>query len=177
MRLMKIEQFVHRSKGQWRSMRTGHSLAFKQFEQIISTVIISTVNKDDSDLLKLLNSNNNLGREYKSPFQVQWSVEEDWDTGNKDTIKSGSSILIPFPETEQSGYMLRSVGYTEPIQSLSNYYFLNDETFILHTDYEKTVTEERIWFLSKNMRCRSSVIYTENKAGILQTSFASELRL
>ena len=173
---MKIEEFVKRSEGQWRSMRTGHSLAFKQFEQIISNITISTVKKDDASLLKLLKSNNKLGREYLSPFQVQWIVEEDWDTGNQNTIKSGSSILIPFPETDQSGYIFRSLGYTEAIESLSKYYFLNDETFILHTDYEKTVTEERIWFLSNNMRCRSSAIYTENKAGILQTSFASELR-
>ena len=174
---MKIEEFVNLSEGQWRSMRSGHSLAFRQFEQIISNVHISFLKEDDPNLIALLNANKDLGKSYKSPFQVQWMVEEDWDSDNDSGIKSGSSILIPFPKSNCSGYILRSLGYTEPIQSLSRYHFLNDETFILQTDYEKTVTEERIWFLSQNMRCRSSVIYTEGKKGILQTSFASELRL
>ena len=174
---MKIEEFVQKSEGHWRSMRTGHSLAFQKFEQIISSITILPLKSNDANLLKLLDSNHNLGKHYKSPFQVRWNVEEDWDENDHTTNKSGSSILIPFPETNQSGYMLRSVGYTESIQSVSRYNFLNDETFILQTDYTTTVSEERIWFLSQNMRCRSSVIYTEKKKGILQTSFASELRV
>tara|TARA_B100000029_G_scaffold138327_1_gene133298 strand:- start:314 stop:862 length:549 start_codon:yes stop_codon:yes gene_type:complete len=174
---MEIEEFVGLSKGVWRSMRSGHSLAFKQFEQIISKITISTLDKDDEEVLALLESKYDLGETYKAPFKVEWKVEEDWDTDDESLSKEGFSILIPFPKDTNSGYLLRSTGYIEPRQSLSEYIFLNDGTFKLQTNYEKTIAEERIWFLSKNVRCRSSVVYTENKIGVIQTSYSSELKL
>ena len=48
---------------------------------------------------------------------------------------------------------------------------------LLSTEYSQTIAEERIWFLNKNVRCRSSVIRTKKGSGILHTSFASEIRL
>ena len=53
---------------------------------------------------------------------------------------------------------------------------LEDDTFILTTQYGQSIAEERIWFVSENVRCRSSVLRTSAGSGILQTSFASEIR-
>ena len=72
--------------------------------------------------------------------------------------------------------MIRSIGYTESIQCLSNYEFLTDNTFILKTKYDQSIVEERIWFVSENLRCRSSVIRTSEGSVVIQVSFASEVR-
>ena len=99
--------------------------------------------------------------------------------GPKTTLawKEIMSNMSAEPITTSSGYIIRSIGYTENIPALSKYYFLNDGTFNLQTNYKLSISEERIWFASKNVRCRSSVVYASKALGILQTSFASEIRL
>jgi len=174
---MEIEQFIAQSEGEWRSMRSGHSLAFQQFEQIISHLAIKILDRNDSRIIDLLKSNNISDGNYISPFHMKWESETDWDHNHSSQISSGSTILIPFPKTKVNGLLLRSQGYAEPIESLSTYHFLNDGTFILNTPYQKTIAEERIWFLSEKVRSRSSVIYTDKRLGIIQTSFTSEIKL
>ena len=174
---MKIEQFIAQSEGQWRSMRSGHSIAFKQFEQIVSKLTVKILDHDDIKVKDLLRTMSESNQNCISPFHIQWEIEDDWVSENSLEESSGSSVLIPIPKTSTSGFLLRSMGYIEPIPSLSTYSFLSDGTFTLSSEYEKTVTEERIWFLSKQVRCRSSVVYTGNKSGVIQTSFASEIKL
>ena len=174
---MKIEQFIAQSEGQWRSMRSGHSIAFKQFEQIVSKLTVTILDHDDIKVKNLLRTISKSNQNYISPFSIQWEIEADWVSENSLEESSGSSVLIPIPKTSTSGFLLRSIGYIEPVPSLSTYSFLSDGTFTLSSEYEKTVTEERIWFLSKQVRCRSSVVYTGNKSGVIQTSFASEIKL
>ena len=53
---MTIEQFVAQSSGKWRSMRSGHSLAFQQFEEVLSEVMIEEISKEDSAVKQLLES-------------------------------------------------------------------------------------------------------------------------
>ena len=73
--------------------------------------------------------------------------------------------------------MIRSIGYTEKINVISNYNFLCDGTMVIVSKYNKTVAEERIWFLTENVRCRSSVVRSSNLKAILQTSYASEIKI
>ncbi len=174
---MKIEKFISQCEGQWKSMRSGHSLTFQQFEQIISRIQIKILDNNDSRVLDLLNSQRKLNSYFISPFMMQWEAQSDWDEEEEIENKSGSCLLIPIPSSEKEGVMLRSIGYSEAIESVSNYSFLNDGTFILKTKYLNTLSIERIWFISDNVRCRSSVIYTAKSLGVLQTSFASEMRI
>ena len=173
---MNIEQFISQSEGQWISMRSGHSLAFKQFEQITSKITIKVLGHDDTKVLNLISSRAEQIQRYISPFYIKWEADSDWEEESSNELSSGSSILIPIPKTKQNGFILRSIGYAEQIPSLSSYSFLNDGTFIIKTKYEQTIVEERIWFLSKHVRCRSSVIYASNTEGIMQTSFTSEVK-
>ena len=66
--------------------------------------------------------------------------------------------------------------YAEKTHAESTYSFLDDGTFVLSTRYEQSIAEERIWFVSDNVRCRSSVLKTSEGNGILQASFPSEVR-
>ena len=78
---MTIEQFVAQSSGKWRSMRSGHSLAFQQFEEVLSEVSIEEISKDDSAVIQLLESSaaniQDLDK-ISSPFKMEWCAESDW---------------------------------------------------------------------------------------------------
>ena len=176
---MTIEQFVAQSSGKWRSMRSGHSLAFQQFEEVLSEVTIEAISKDDSAVKQLLESslaNKHNLETISSPFKMEWCAESDWEPEDPSEVSSGSCIIIPLVKDISSGTLIRSVGYAEAEAAISEYNFSNDGTFTLTTNYEQSIAEERIWFVSENVRCRSSVLRTSAGSGVLQTSFASEVR-
>ena len=176
---MTIEQFVAQSSGKWRSMRSGHSLAFQQFEEVLSEVVIEELSKEDPRVKQLLESS--LAKEQdkssiSSPFKMEWCAESDWEPDDPSEVSSGSCIIVPLTKDKSSGTLIRSIGYAESESAISEYHFLDDGTFTLTTQYEQSIAEERIWFVSENVRCRSSVLRTSAGSGILQTSFASEVR-
>ena len=176
---MTIEQFVAQSSGKWRSMRSGHSLAFQQFEEVLSEVTIEAISKDDSAVKQLLESslaNKHNLETISSPFKMEWCAESDWEPEDPSEVSSGSCIIIPLVKDISSGTLIRSVGYAEAEAAISTYNFSNDGTFTLTTNYEQSIAEEKIWFVSENVRCRSSVLRTSAGSGVLQTSFASEVR-
>ena len=176
---MTIEQFVAQSTGRWRSMRSGHSLAFQQFEEVLSEVTIEEISKEDSAVKELLESSlanqSNLDT-ISSPFKMEWCAESDWEPDDPSEVSSGSCIIVPFAKDISSGTLIRSVGYAEAEAAISEYKFSNDGTLTLTTNYEQSIAEEKIWFVSENVRCRSSVLRTSAGSGVLQTSFASEVR-
>ena len=175
--MMGIEQFVAQSIGEWRSMRSGHSLAFQQFEDVLSEISIKAFIGDIDQLHDLIEASSQPSDSlYISPFSMEWSAESDWEPDDPGEVSSGSCIILPIPEDGLSGTLLRSVGYAESVIAESNYRFLNDGTFVLKTRYDQSIAEERIWFISEHVRCRSSVLKTSEGSGILQASFASEVR-
>ena len=176
---MTIEQFVAQSTGRWRSMRSGHSLAFQQFEEVLSEVTINEISREDSAVKKLLETSlaNQCNLDtISSPFKMEWCAESDWEPDDPSEVSSGSCIIVPFAKDISSGTLIRSVGYAEAEAAISEYKFSNDGTFTLTTNYEQSIAEEKIWFVSENVRCRSSVLKTSAGSGVLQTSFASEVR-
>ncbi len=177
---MNIEQFVAQSEGQWRSMRSGHSLAFQYFEDVLSEITIEKIDINDSRVQQLVdsvypNSESNSST-ITSPFRMEWSADSDWEPDDPSEVSQGSCIIVPISKSDSSGELLRSVGYAESETAKSKYRFLDDGTFILTTQYEQSIAEERIWFASENVRCRSSILKTSAGSGILQASFASEVR-
>ena len=173
---MNIEHFVKESLGAWKSMRSGHSLAFQQFEEVISKIQIQEISKDSSEVCDLIESKGYINEEALCPFKIDWSSESDWNEKSDKDISSGSSLFIPIPSTSKRGVIIRSLGYCEKQPAISNYNFLEDSTLILSTKYNSTLAEERIWFLSNYVRCRSSVLRSSESSAILQTSYASEIK-
>ncbi len=175
--MMDIEQFVAQSIGDWRSMRSGHSLAFQQFEDVLSEISIKEFIDDTNQLRELIQASSLPNdSHYISPFSMEWSAESDWEPDDPNEVSSGSCIILPIPKDGQSGKLLRSIGYAESVAAESEYRFLDDGTFILETHYDQSIAEERIWFISDHVRCRSSVLKTSAGSGILQASFASEVK-
>jgi len=157
-------------------MRSAHALAFKQFEDVVSTIKIERLASNNQDVVDYLALQSIAPGSISSPFQMTWQAESDWEPDDATAVSQGTCILIPLPETERTGQLLRSTGYAEAESAVSSYNFLDDGTFILKTVYSQSIAEERIWFLSEHVRCRSSVLRTSEGSGILQTSFSSEIR-
>ncbi len=173
---MKIEQFIAQSEGIWTSMRSSHSLAFKQFEQIVSTIKVSLLKTSDQRVKDILSQNNSYNLKPISPFFMEWHIESDWSTENKEDKDFGSCVIVPLPITKRKGLLVRSIGYAEKAQVVSHYKIQKNDTFIMTSRYENSRTEERIWFVSQYVRCRSTTLQTYNGKGILQTTFASEIK-
>ena len=173
---MGIEDFFLKSVGEWNSMRSSHSLAFQEFEEIRSTIKIVPIKNNESKVIKLLKDYSKNTNEVKTAFQMSWEAKSEWDDENIKEDMSGESILIPLEVSQTEGKIIRSVGYTEAVQLISSYKLLNDGTLIIYSNYNQITTEERVWFLSNNLRSRSSVTRATNSLAILHTSYASEIR-
>tara|TARA_B100000579_G_C22552014_1_gene720240 strand:- start:69 stop:602 length:534 start_codon:yes stop_codon:yes gene_type:complete len=173
---MQIEQFFLKSVGVWNSMRSGHTLAFQEFEEIRSKIKISHVNLNDLRVKKLLTDNSLTFEDIKKAFLISWEAKSEWDDETQRENSNGQSILIPLESSKTEGKIIRSTGYTEAINLVSLYKFLEDETLIIYSNYNQIYTEERIWFVSDNLRSRSSVSRAINSSAIIQTSYASEIR-
>ena len=136
---MTIEQFIAQSEGSWRSMRSGHSLAFQQFEEVLSEITIEKINKNEEGV-------NELYRNYKKneievhtfiqPFKMSWSAESDWEPDDPSEVSSGTCIIIPLKKDDESGLLIRSLGYAEAQIAQSSYQFSSDGTLVLKTHYE-----------------------------------------
>ena len=173
---MNIEEFFLKSVGEWNSMRSGHSLAFQEFDEIRSKIKIVASKKNDSKVFKLLKDNFISNNALNKAFLISWDSKSQWDEENQKEASSGTSILVPIEITKTEGKIIRSVGYTEAVQVVSLYKILDDGTLIIYSNYRYTCTEERIWFVSNNLRSRSSVTRSIDSQAILQTSYASEIR-
>tara|TARA_B100000700_G_scaffold328894_1_gene448315 strand:+ start:1245 stop:1781 length:537 start_codon:yes stop_codon:yes gene_type:complete len=173
---MKIEQFFLNSIGEWNSMRSGHSLAFQEFEEIKSKITIMPAKNNDSRVMKLLKDDLINSNQIKQAFLINWEAKSEWRDENQEKNSSGESIIIPFEISKTEGKIIRTLGYTEAIQIVSSYKLLDDGTLIIYSDYNHICTEERIWFVSNNVRSRSSVTRAIDSLAILQTSYASEIR-
>ena len=86
-------------------MRSGHSLAFQQFEEVLSEVTILEISKEDSAVKQLLESplanKHNLDT-ISSPFKMEWCAESDWEPDDPSEVSSGSCIIVPFVENMSS---------------------------------------------------------------------------
>ena len=172
---MDIKEFVASSIGQWRSQRSAHHLAFGHFEAVHSEIAIVPLATDDPavvDLCKLYDIDPALA---VSPFRMSWEGQSDWDD---DEVMKGTCVLVPIPDPEQSneGKLLRDQGYAEEIAAVGNYTLTEDGTFVLVTPYDRASAEEKIWFVSPNVRCRVSLIKTSAGTGVVTASFSSEIR-
>ena len=63
--------------------------------------------------------------EIKNPFLISWEYKSDWEEEIPKQNSSGKSILIPLEISKTEGKIIRSLGYSEPIQITSLYKFLN----------------------------------------------------
>ena len=171
--LITIKEFIDKSIGEWKSIRSTHTLAFQEFENTNSSLIISYQNIESDEVIDIKNRLK-CSQDLSFAIKISWKSVSEWTTENKS--KESKTILIFIPKDEFTGTLIKDKGYAEQIPSSSRYIIDESNTFNIETEYNSTISEEKIWFLTENVRSRYSVIKNKINKGILQTSHATEIR-
>ena len=169
-----INQFIDKSIGEWKSIRSSHTLAFQEFENSTSKIYIEHINKKNKKVVEIF-KNYKFSLNLESiAISINWQAISDWD--NEDISEGDETILIFLPKDENSGIVLRNKGYTESFISSSNYFVDKQNNLHIKNIYKSTVSEERITFLSAHIRSRFSTIRNLENNSVIQTSHTSEIR-
>ena len=172
--LITINQFIDKSIGEWKSIRSTHTLAFQEFENSISKIYIKHINQKNKKVVEIF-KNYKFSLNLESiAISINWQAISDWD--NDDISEGDETILIFLPKDENSGIVLKNKGYTESFISSSNYFVDEQNHLHIKTIYQSTVSEERISFLSTHIRSRFSTIRNLENNSVIQTSHTSEIR-
>ena len=171
--LTTINQFIDKSIGEWKSIRSTHTLAFQEFENSTSKIFIKNINPKNKKVVEIFKNYKLTLNQESIAISVKWQSISDWD----DDIGEGDeTILIFLPKDENSGIVLRNKGYTESDISSSNYFVDEQNNLHIKTVYKSTVSEEKISFLSTHIRSRFSTIRNQETKSVIQTSHTSEIR-
>ncbi len=172
--LTTINQFIDKSIGEWKSIRSTHTLAFQEFENSTSKIYIKYINSKNKKVIEIFKHHKiNLNLE-RIAISIKWQATSDWE---EDEMSEGDeTILIFVPKNENSGIVLRNKGYTESFISSSNYFIDVQNNLHIKTLYKSKVSEERISFLSTHIRSRFSTVRNLGNNSVIQTSHTSEIR-
>ena len=172
--LTTINQFIDKSIGEWKSIRSTHTLAFQEFENSTSKISIKHINSKNKKVIEIF-KNYKLSVDIEHiAICIKWQSISEWED---DYISEGDeTIMIFLPKDKNSGIVLRNKGYIESVISSSNYFFDERNSLHIKTIYKSTVSEERISFLSTHIRSRFSTIRNLENNSVIQTSHTSEIR-
>ena len=172
--LIKINQFIKKSLGEWKSIRSTHSLAFQEVENSTSKIVIKELEIKNKNVVKLLEKYNLSSAPSVIALSISWEAISDW--GMDQQIEEDKTLLLFLPKDKNKGIVLRNKGYAESIISSSEYLIDENDNLNIKTVYSSTISEERISFLSTHIRSRYSVIRNHDKNTVIQTSHTSEIR-
>ena len=173
--LTTINQFIDKSIGEWKSIRSTHTLAFQEFENSTSKIYIKHINSKNKKVVEIFKNYKLTLNLENIAISIKWQAISDWDDDD-DVSEGDETILIFLPKDEDSGIVLRNKGYTESFISSSNYFVDEQNNLHIKTIYKSTVSEERISFLSTHVRSRFSTIRNLENNSVIQTSHTSEIR-
>ena len=172
--LTTINQFIDKSIGEWKSIRSTHTLAFQEFENSTSKIYIKNIHSKNKKVIEIF-KNYKLSLNLESiSISIKWQAFSDWEEDKMS--ERDETILIFLPKNDNSGIVLRNKGYTESFISSSNYFVDEKNNLHIKTIYQSTVSEERISFLSTHIRSRFSIIRNLENNSVIQTSHTSEIR-
>ena len=172
--LRTINQFIDKSIGECKSIRSTHTLAFQEFENSTSKIYIKNINSKNKKVVEIFKNYKLSVNLENIAISIKWQTTSDW--GDNDKSEEDETILIFLPKGENSGIVLRNKGYTESFISSSSYYIDEQNKLHIKTIYKSTVSEERISFLSAHVRSRFSTIRNLENNSVIQTSHTSEIR-
>uniref|UniRef100_A0A7S1ET48 THAP4-like heme-binding beta-barrel domain-containing protein n=1 Tax=Timspurckia oligopyrenoides TaxID=708627 RepID=A0A7S1ET48_9RHOD len=173
---MTVSDFFSRSIGTWKSQRSSHNLAWAHFESVNSDIVIESLSLSDSEVIEICEKYDTAMDSALCAIRMSWEGTSDWD---EDEVLKGSTVLVVVKNEQggdKEGKLLRSEGYAETIPAVGEWKMTEDGVFILNTFYDRAAAEERIWFATKDLRMRVSMIKTSAGTGVLNASFSSEIR-
>ncbi|MGK7889877.1 MAG: phycobiliprotein lyase [Leptolyngbyaceae cyanobacterium] len=168
---MDIREFFEQSCGKWFSQRTNQHLNYVQSEWGKSDVWIDLLPQDDPKVQQA------CAAHQMDPTTALFGVTVKWEgfvhkNPNKVT---GTTMLVPMAgEAPNSGVLLRQTTQPQPVVAIAHYSLGPDDALTLTTDHEEMHIQERIWFVTPNLRLRASLLQRPNQVDT--TTFCSEIR-
>jgi len=169
-----INQFIDKSIGEWKSIRSTHTLAFQEFENSTSKIYIKNINSKNKKVIEIFKNYKFSYNPENKAISIKWQATSDWEENNMS--KGDETILIFLPKNDNSGIVLRNKGYADSFNSSYNYFVDKQNNLHIKTIYISTVSEERISFLSTHIRSRFSTIRNLENNSVIQMSHTSEIR-
>ncbi|MBL1210089.1 phycobiliprotein lyase [Geminocystis sp. GBBB08] len=150
--------FFQNSAGKWRSQRTTHHLPFRRAETGGSDIQVETLTKNDPKIIEICQMHSfdpelSVGGSY-----VTWDGAMQWDKENEDHKGDTVFALIPASDNPRQGKLLRERGYAEIVPVAGEYYLDHEDALVLTTEYETMTIHERFWFVTDNIRMRTSTV-------------------
>ena len=106
--LTTINQFIDKSIGEWKSLRSTHTLVFQEFENSISKIYINHINSTNNKVVEILNQYKFRLNNERIAISIKWQTISDWEEDNRS--EGDETILIFLPKDENSGIVLRNKG-------------------------------------------------------------------
>lgn len=166
--------FFQNSAGQWRSQRTTHHLPFRRAETGGSDIKVETLNKNDPKIVEICEMHSFKPELSVGGSYVAWDGSMQWDKDNEDHKGETVFALIPTADNPREGKLLRERGYAEIVPVAGEYYLDYDDALVLTTEYETMTIHERFWFVTDDIRMRTSTV--QRFGGFNTATFCIEVR-
>ncbi len=146
-----VAEFFQASEGNWRSERRYYTLPDGETKEMISLITIRFLAQGCEELQKLAQLHQLSDLESLTcGAYVSWN-STDSVSGKKQSI--GSTIFGALGNT-----LYRDRGFATPKPVKADYYFINDQTMCLRTEYNGSVFEEELKLVGSNYRTRQTII-------------------
>ncbi len=173
---MDVMEFFQHSAGQWQSQRTTHHLPFRRAELGGSNITVEALDKDNEKIIAICELHEidpalTVGGAY-----VAWHGEMAWDRDGEGNHE-GTTVfaLVPDEDNPRKGRLLRERGYAEIVPVVGRYEMDDEDGLILETEYDTMSSVERFWFMTPDLRMRSSIV--KRFGGFNTASFCAETRV
>ena len=169
------KEFFQQSAGKWRSQRTTHHLPFRRAESGGSDIDVQFLDANDQKIAAICEMHDVDPQTAIGGAFVSWDGSMAWDKDNEDHKGTTVFALIPEADNPRKGKLLRERGYAEIVPVAGEYHMDEEDGLILITEYETMSIIERFWFVSPDLRLRSSTV--KRFGGFNTATFCAESRM
>ena len=169
-------EFFQRSAGQWQSQRTTHHLPFRRAELGGSNITVEALDKSHEKIIAICELHEIDPALAVGGAYVAWNGEMAWDREGEEN-HAGTTVfaLVPDEDNPQKGRLLRERGYAEIVPVVGRYEMDDEDGLIVDTEDDTMSSVERFWFVTPDLRMRSSIV--KRFGGFNTASFCAETRL
>ncbi|WP_323363850.1 phycobiliprotein lyase [Leptothoe sp. PORK10 BA2] len=173
---MDVMEFFRRSAGQWHSQRTTHHLPFRRAELGGSNITVEALDQTHEKVIAICELHEIDPALAVGGAYVTWNGAMAWDREGEEN-HAGTTVfaLVPDADSPQKGRLLRERGYAEIVPVVGRYEMDDEDGLILDTEYDTMSSVERFWFVTPDLRMRSSIV--KRFGGFNTASFCAETRM
>lgn len=169
---MDIQKFLQQSAGKWFAQRTVYKLSETEPENTKSEVTLEILSLDQPAVVQLCQQHHLEVGESAIAIQSSWDNSVDW--GQPKQVGSTLVVFIPNADEPTQGRFVQQPSAHGKIPAVGQCLMTEDEALVVTLAGEELSFEERFWFPGDNLRLRTTLL--KSPAGVLQTSFYSEIR-